>query len=140
MTLLHALLVSTPKFGVHDRSATDRSWAHAAMLRHVHFLSRRTQSGISGIQFRNGHFQFLAKQKEKQDAQRICLLTIWFGCNDACLSGSPQHVPLTTFAANLTTLIQMVRSPESPYYSPITKIILINPPPINSFQLPRLAR
>ena len=80
-------------------------------------------------------FQFLAKQQEKQDAQRIRLLTIWFGCNDACLPGSRQHVPLTSFATNLATLIQMVRSPESPYYSPITKIILINPPPINSFQI-----
>jgi len=48
---------------------------------------------------------------------------------------TPMHVPLTTFAANLTTMIQMVRSPESPYYSPITKIILITPPPANVSQI-----
>jgi len=45
------------------------------------------------------------------------------------------HLPLATFAANLTAMIQMVRSPESPYYSPTTKIILITPLPTNMSQI-----
>lgn len=62
------------------------------------------------------------------------LLTIWFGANDACLPRAFQHVPLDKFSANLSTLIQMVTSATSPWYSPTTKIILITPPPFNSSQ------
>ena len=62
------------------------------------------------------------------------LLTIWFGANDACLSHSVQHVPLEKFSENLTKLIQMVTSATSSWYSPITNIILITPPPFNPAQ------
>jgi len=76
----------------------------------------------------------LAKQHEQQHVPRVRLLTIWFGTNDACLPGSPQHVPLANFATLLAEMIQTVTSPESPHYSPITKVILIAPPPVNTFQ------
>ncbi len=42
---------------------------------------------------------------------QLRLLTIWFGANDAVLPEFVQHVPLDEFAANLRTLIQMVRAP-----------------------------
>jgi lysophospholipase L1-like esterase len=31
-------------------------------------------------------------------------------------------------------MINMIKSPTSPYYSPATRIILITPPPVNTFQ------
>ena len=31
-------------------------------------------------------------------------------------------------------LVQMVKSPTSPYYSPTTRIILITPPPVDTYQ------
>ena len=31
-------------------------------------------------------------------------------------------------------MINMIKSPTSPYYSPTTRIILITPPPVNTFQ------
>jgi isoamyl acetate esterase len=61
-------------------------------------------------------------------------LTIWFGANDACIPPSPQHVPLPKYKANLAHLIQMIKSPSSEHHSPETQIILITPPPINTYQ------
>jgi len=65
---------------------------------------------------------------------KVRVLTIWFGANDACIKPSAQHVPLLKFASNLTYMINMVKSPTSSYYSPTTRIILITPPPVNTFQ------
>ena len=45
-----------------------------------------------------------------------------------------QHVPLPQYKANLRKMIWMVRSPESPRYSPDTRVILINSPPLNAEQ------
>jgi len=79
----------------------------------------------------------LSKSKGNEgvhDHPKIRLLTIWFGANDAVLPEFVQHVPLDEFAANLRTLIQMVRAPGSPWYAPHTKIVLITPPPVNILQ------
>lgn len=62
------------------------------------------------------------------------LLTIWFGANDAAPPPSPQHVPRDRYKANLVHLVNMVKSPTSAYYSPDTRIILITPPPVNTYQ------
>lgn len=62
------------------------------------------------------------------------LLTIWFGANDAAPPPSPQHVPRDRYKANLAHLVDMVKSPTSAYYSPDTRIILITPPPVNTYQ------
>jgi lysophospholipase L1-like esterase len=62
----------------------------------------------------------------------VQVLTIWFGANDACIPPSPQHVPLDRFKENLRKMIQMVKSPQSDYYSPWTKVILLTPPPVNT--------
>ena len=78
--------------------------------------------------------QIFAKQHEQQHVPLVRLLTIWFGANDACIPGTPQHVPLPHFTENLLKMIQMVQSPSSPYYSPDTKIILISAPPVNTRQ------
>ena len=64
-------------------------------------------------------------------APRVQLLTIWFGANDACLPGFRQHVPLSQFSENITTMVRSIRAPESPLYSPETRIFLITPPPIH---------
>jgi isoamyl acetate esterase len=69
--------------------------------------------------------------KRNSSAARVRLLTIWFGANDASLPPKTQHVPLPDFASGLTELITLVTSPESEYYSPDTRIILIAPPPFD---------
>jgi hypothetical protein len=74
----------------------------------------------------------MSKNKDIQPHfPRVRLLTIWFGGNDACLPGFRQHVPLSRFSENLTTMVRAIRAPESPWYSPETKIFLITPPPIH---------
>jgi len=78
--------------------------------------------------------QVFAKQHEQQHVPKVRILTIWYGANDASPAPSPQHVPLDRFKANLSHLTQMVTSPTSPHYSPDTRIILITPPPVNTYQ------
>lgn len=78
--------------------------------------------------------QCLVPAKAQQDNPKIRLLMIWFGANDACIPPSPQHVPLHQFKANLSHIINLIKSPESKYYSPTTEILLLTPPPINTFQ------
>jgi lysophospholipase L1-like esterase len=63
-------------------------------------------------------------------AQRIKLMTIWFGTNDSVLEGESQHVPLDKYKANLSHLVSLVRSPMSPYQDPQTRIVLITCPPV----------
>jgi len=78
--------------------------------------------------------QCLAPKQDKHRVPEIRILTIWFGANDACIKPSPQHVPLSTFTSNLEKLVDLIHSPESVYYSPSTRIVLMSPPPVNTYQ------
>ncbi|KAI0086606.1 SGNH hydrolase-type esterase domain-containing protein [Irpex rosettiformis] len=75
-----------------------------------------------------------AKKSEQPNLPKVKLLTIWYGANDAVEPGGPQYVPLEEYSQNLSTLIQLVKSPSSEWYSPETRIIVLTPPPINSAQ------
>lgn len=61
---------------------------------------------------------------------RIQLMTVFFGANDACLPGVPQHVPIEEYKENLKKIVNYegVRHHD-------TKIILIVPPPVDEWQL-----
>ncbi|KIJ44177.1 hypothetical protein M422DRAFT_779656 [Sphaerobolus stellatus SS14] len=78
--------------------------------------------------------QIIAKKSEQANVPGIALFTIWFGANDACILPSRQHVPLPRFSANIAYFITALKDPESEYYSENTHIILITPPPINTYQ------
>lgn len=78
--------------------------------------------------------QIFATQHEQQHAPKVRLLVIWFGANDAAVPPKEQHVPLARYKANLAKLIWMVSSPESPRYSPATRVVLLTPPPVNTLQ------
>ncbi|KAF8497248.1 hypothetical protein F5888DRAFT_1634708 [Russula emetica] len=73
----------------------------------------------------------IAKRGEKLHTPRVRLITIWFGVNDASLPGFTQHVPLSLISENLTTMVHVIRAPESQWYSPETRLLLIIPPPIH---------
>jgi lysophospholipase L1-like esterase len=62
------------------------------------------------------------------------ILVIWFGTNDACIKPSIKHVPLPKFIENIKHMVNLVRSPESPYHSPSTRVLLITPPPVDTRQ------
>ncbi|KAJ7777555.1 SGNH hydrolase-type esterase domain-containing protein [Mycena maculata] len=79
--------------------------------------------------------QCLATQDDQQYVPKIRILVFWFGANDACAKPSPQHVPLPKFIENIKHAVGLIQSAESPYYSPSTKIILVTPPPVNTYQL-----
>jgi lysophospholipase L1-like esterase len=78
--------------------------------------------------------QCLVPSSEQHNRPKIRILIIWFGANDACVPPSPQHVPLGVFKDNLSHIINLVKSPGSRYHSPNTEILLLTPPPINTFQ------
>jgi isoamyl acetate esterase len=61
----------------------------------------------------------------------VCLVTIFFGANDASLfhENPRQHVPLDDYRRNLKTLVQRV---QEHYSAP--RILLINPPPLDHEQ------
>ncbi|THH33012.1 hypothetical protein EUX98_g1217 [Antrodiella citrinella] len=105
----------------------------AAYTRKVDVLNR----GFSGYNTRWAIpilEQLLAKKTEQSHVPGVRLLIIWFGANDATIPANFQHVPLAEFADNLSTLVQLVTDPSSPYHSPQTKIVLITPPPVNTLQ------
>ncbi|KAE9400779.1 SGNH hydrolase [Gymnopus androsaceus JB14] len=78
--------------------------------------------------------QCFATREQQKYLPTVRLLVIWFGANDSCLVQSPQHVPLPKFASNLKHLVNMVQLPKSEYYSPDTRIILVTPPPVNTYE------
>jgi len=61
---------------------------------------------------------------------RVRLMTVFFGANDSCLPGSPQHVPIERYKESLRRIIQ---------YEGLklhgTKVVLIVPPPVDEWQL-----
>ncbi|GAA5885218.1 hypothetical protein JCM6882_009523 [Rhodosporidiobolus microsporus] len=67
----------------------------------------------------------------KKDASgpKTQIMTVWLGANDSALPGEPQHVPLDEYTSNLREIVALVRSPDSPYHSPSTSLLLITPPP-----------
>ena len=97
-------------------------------------LGRFSDQGAKNGELNNKRLQVFAKKEEQAYVPAVRLLTIWFGANDSVLPSERQHVPLAQFVANLKHLIAMVRSPSSEYYSPKTRILLISPPPVNTYQ------
>ncbi|KIX96475.1 uncharacterized protein Z520_07741 [Fonsecaea multimorphosa CBS 102226] len=61
---------------------------------------------------------------------RVQLMTIFFGANDACLPGHPQHVPLADYQQALRSIIT---SPGIESHQ--TKCLLVTPPPVDEWQL-----
>jgi len=92
--------------------------------------------GLSGYNTEWGIpvFEKCIAKSNETNVPKVRVLTIWFGANDACIKPSPQHVPLAKFTSNLTYMVNMIKSPTSPYYAPTTRIVLITPPPVNTFQ------
>ncbi|KAH9857693.1 SGNH hydrolase [Lenzites betulinus] len=74
--------------------------------------------------------QIWPKQQEAQQHPKTRLLVVWLGANDAARAHSKHHVPLERYEANLAELVRRVRSPESAFYSPDTRLVFINPPPV----------
>ncbi|ORX57364.1 SGNH hydrolase [Hesseltinella vesiculosa] len=73
-------------------------------------------------------------ETQRQTPARIELMTIFFGANDAAIPGAAQHVPLDRYKSNLLTMLDLIKNPQSPYYNPNIRLILITPPPLNEVQ------
>ena len=61
---------------------------------------------------------------------RVQLMTIFFGANDACLPGHPQHVHLQTYISSLKNIIN-----HQALKSHGTNLMLVTPPPVDEWQL-----
>ncbi|EIW60746.1 SGNH hydrolase [Trametes versicolor FP-101664 SS1] len=84
--------------------------------------------------------QCFATKEEQKYAPKVRLLVIWFGANDAAPPPKAQYVPLDRFRANLRTMLWTVRAPESAWYSPDTRVVLMTPPPVSTGQRGRAQR
>ncbi|KAG2187736.1 hypothetical protein INT44_005426 [Umbelopsis vinacea] len=73
-------------------------------------------------------------EDQKKSTNRIRLITIFFGANDASLPFAYQHVPITRYTENLSEMFNMIQNPNSKFYNPDAKIILITQPPVNEVQ------
>ncbi|KAI0781317.1 SGNH hydrolase [Trametes elegans] len=82
--------------------------------------------------------QIWATRDEQAHAQKVQLLIIWFGANDAAEPANTHHVPVERYQANLTALVRAVRAPDSPRYSPDTRVLLVTPPPVETRRWGRL--
>jgi len=79
--------------------------------------------------------QLLPTVDEQQAGKpRIRLITIFFGANDAALPFAYQHVPITRYTDNLSEMFNMIKNPNSKYYNPDARVILITQPPLNEPQ------
>ncbi|BGP53680.1 isoamyl acetate-hydrolyzing esterase [Rhodotorula sphaerocarpa] len=74
--------------------------------------------------------QFLARKDER--LPEVALFCVWYGANDAAVPPSPQSLTIEQFKANLNTILDLLRRPDSPYYSPRTQLLLITPPPVDA--------
>ncbi|EEP75918.1 predicted protein [Uncinocarpus reesii 1704] len=63
------------------------------------------------------------------ERDKVRLMTVFFGANDAVLPPYKQHVPLQTYRQSLRDIVthEAVRSHK-------TKVLLLTPPPVNEYQ------
>ncbi|KAG0271517.1 hypothetical protein BGZ95_000667 [Linnemannia exigua] len=62
----------------------------------------------------------------------VKLVIIALGTDDASFPNTRHHVPLSAYKENLRAIINTVRFPDSPNYSPDTQIILVTPAPVHT--------
>ncbi|GAA5978686.1 hypothetical protein JCM10908_004446 [Rhodotorula pacifica] len=118
-------------------SITQGSWVPGgtgAALAHVYqrkldvmnrgFSGYNTEWGLQVLR------QFLPERDEALPG--IALFCVWFGANEAALPPSPQALSIAQFKANLGEILDALRSPGSPNYSPKTQLLLITPPPVDA--------
>ncbi|KIV83602.1 hypothetical protein PV11_05615 [Exophiala sideris] len=124
-------------FGDSITQASSRSLAASLAewyTRRLDILNR----GFSGYTAPMGYdnlLQFFPSTSPSSTTPQIKLMTIFFGANDACLPGNPQHVPLERYKDYLT---KIATHPGVHLHD--TKPIMITPAPVDEWQFSRLER
>ncbi|KAL1957194.1 hypothetical protein VTO42DRAFT_6228 [Malbranchea cinnamomea] len=108
----------------------EKGFAFAPALQHDYI--RRfdvINRGFSGYNSSQG-IVILPQIFPPPEIAKVRLMTIFFGANDAVLSGGRQHVPLEKYTSCLEQIIThpTVRAQG-------TKLLLLTPPPVNQHQL-----
>ncbi|GAA5880735.1 hypothetical protein JCM3774_005694 [Rhodotorula dairenensis] len=112
-------------------SITQGAWVPGgtgAALAHVY--QRKLDVLNRGFSGYNILRQFIPRRDER--LPEIALFCVWFGANDAALPPSPQALTIAEFKSNLGKILDSLRSPDSPNYSPKTQLLLITPPPVDA--------
>ncbi|KAJ2850075.1 isoamyl acetate-hydrolyzing esterase [Coemansia brasiliensis] len=58
------------------------------------------------------------------------LFILFFGTNDAQVLSQKGSTPIDKYHANMHSIISLLQNPQSNYYSPNTRILVITPPPV----------
>jgi len=74
--------------------------------------------------------QFFPVGPPSHSIPRVRLMTVFFGANDACLPGNPQHVPIDQYGQFVRQIVQYEGVKQHR-----TRIVLIVPAPIDEWQL-----
>ncbi|KAF8059122.1 GDSL esterase/lipase [Scenedesmus sp. PABB004] len=106
----------------------DGGWGAALAHRYARKLDV-VNRGFGGYNSRWGlHLLREVLDQAAAGGQRVALMTIWFGANDAALPGRSaerQHVPADEYAANLAAMVAMARR------AGVQRILVITPPPVD---------
>ncbi|KAF9939613.1 hypothetical protein BGZ67_009193 [Mortierella alpina] len=69
--------------------------------------------------------------QESKGSTPVKLVIIALGTDDASFAHTRQHVALDAYKDNLKAIVNAIRFPESPNYSPHTNVILVTPAPVD---------
>ncbi|KAJ2352263.1 isoamyl acetate-hydrolyzing esterase [Coemansia sp. RSA 2618] len=67
------------------------------------------------------------------------LIIIMFGTNDSHAESAPEYNSLDQYAEDLQYFISLLQSPDSEYYSPETRILIVTPPVVGDRTIQELA-
>ncbi|KIX03896.1 uncharacterized protein Z518_07449 [Rhinocladiella mackenziei CBS 650.93] len=128
-------LKTYPQFLLFGDSITQGS-SHVFHSSLSEWYSRRLDvliRGFSGYTAPVGYdtlLQFFPAVPPSDVVPRIRLMTVFFGANDACLAGTPQHVPIGEYKQYLRNIVNYegVKLHQ-------TNVVLIVPAPVDEWQL-----
>ncbi|KAG0204957.1 hypothetical protein BGX28_003258 [Mortierella sp. GBA30] len=72
----------------------------------------------------------LYQESSKVPSEPLNLVIIALGTDDASFPNTRQHVAVDAYKDNLKSIIQSIRFPDSPNFSPHTQLILVTPAPV----------
>lgn len=126
-----SLSPTRPKIVLWGDSLTQTGWEGwvAGLANRYQRRADVINRGMSG--YNSKWFSLLQLENEFNENDHVCLLTIWFGANDASLEQyNPHHyVPIEEYKDNLKSLVDKARTKIKSSH-----IILITPPPVDHQQ------
>ncbi|KAK9379250.1 SGNH hydrolase-type esterase domain-containing protein [Kockiozyma suomiensis] len=107
----------------------DRGFAFAAGL--ANYYTRRADvlnRGLSGYntKWMQSQFNRILEELDRGHPDDLLLFIMWVGTNDCCIEGTPHHIPVEQFQANMRQYVSVIQSKY-----PRAGILLVTPAPVS---------